>query len=281
MRAGRTGPGATPPSRCSARTRRSASGCCSSRRKRWVRRFRISRRCAACRAWRSRSGRRRERSFWTARLLGRAKTHALDGRPLAAIVPGIIPRGALLPVTPTTPIQPRQPLRGDRPRAARPHPRARDRHARHPLARARRTVRRAGGCGNRSADDPAASGRGTAPGYRRPVVTRHALRLLSVPAVAVALALTASAPAADLGVRGATWPVAEAGPAGADRGAARSRWNARASWRGWSKRLAPMREGSWKNRTRRPASRQQERNAAASGTPPSRSRGISVRPTAR
>ena len=40
-------------------------------------------------------------------------------------------------------------------------------------------------------------------------MTRPALRLLSVPAVAVALALAAPASAADLGVRGATWPVTE------------------------------------------------------------------------
>ena len=40
-------------------------------------------------------------------------------------------------------------------------------------------------------------------------MTRPALRLLSAPAVAAALALAAPASAADLGVRGATWPVAE------------------------------------------------------------------------
>ena len=40
-------------------------------------------------------------------------------------------------------------------------------------------------------------------------MTRPALRRLSAPAVAAALALAAPASAADLGVRGATWPVAE------------------------------------------------------------------------
>ena len=40
-------------------------------------------------------------------------------------------------------------------------------------------------------------------------MTRPALRLLSAPAVAAALVLAAPASAADLGVRGATWPVAE------------------------------------------------------------------------
>ena len=40
-------------------------------------------------------------------------------------------------------------------------------------------------------------------------MTRPALRLLWAPAVAAALALAAPASAADLGVRGATWPVAE------------------------------------------------------------------------
>ena len=40
-------------------------------------------------------------------------------------------------------------------------------------------------------------------------MTRPGLGLLSLPAVAVALALAAPASAADLGVRGATWPVAE------------------------------------------------------------------------
>ena len=40
-------------------------------------------------------------------------------------------------------------------------------------------------------------------------MTRPALRLLSAPVVAVALVLAAPASAADLGVRGATWPVSE------------------------------------------------------------------------
>ena len=47
--------------------------------------------------------------------VGRAKTHALDGRPLIAIASGIVPPGALLPAR--RPYrQPRQPLCGDRPR---------------------------------------------------------------------------------------------------------------------------------------------------------------------
>ena len=54
------------------------------------------------------------------------------------------PAGAFLPARRSCGF-PRQPLRRDRPRAASAHPRARRRHAGHPLARAGRTAGRAGG----------------------------------------------------------------------------------------------------------------------------------------
>ena len=80
------------PSRCSARTRRSATGCCSSRPRPWARRCRISRRCAACRGCAVTVGEDRT-VFLDGEAVGRAKTHALDGRPLAAVAPGVIPPG--------------------------------------------------------------------------------------------------------------------------------------------------------------------------------------------
>ena len=61
--------------------------------------------------------------------LGRAKTRALDGRPLAAIASGTIPEGHYFHARRSCRF-PRQPLCGDRPGAARAHPRPRGRLAR-------------------------------------------------------------------------------------------------------------------------------------------------------
>ena len=93
--------------------------------------------------------------------VGRAKAHALDGRPLEAIAPGIDPAGAFLPAR-RSPGQPRQPLRRDRPGAARANPGARRRPAGHSLARAEGAAGRTGGC--RPIGGPAASRGHTAPG---------------------------------------------------------------------------------------------------------------------
>ncbi len=132
--------------------------------------------------------------------VGRAKSHALDGRPLAAVAPGIIPAGHYY-------LHADHPDSHDSryaeigPRAPQPHPRTGDRHAGYPVAGPERTVGRAGGCGAGDAGGGAA--------MRRPIPP-------SLPALCVALMLAApvagivsGALAKDLGVLGATWPVAE------------------------------------------------------------------------
>ena len=90
---------------------------------------------------------------------------------------------------------PRQPLRGDRPAAARAHPRAGARPARPALARPEGTAGRAGG-------------RPEGPGGA--AMTRAAAALLAAMVATLAVAgISSGASAKDLGVRGATWPVAE------------------------------------------------------------------------
>ena len=139
---------------------------------------------------------------------GRAKAHARDGRPLEPIAPGVIPPGHYyLFADHADSHDSRYAEIGLVPRGQHPGPRRR--HAGHPLARPRRAAGRAGGRGCRRPGHPAASGGRTAPGCRRPAVRPPALRLLAAPGVAAALALAAPASAKDLGVRGATWPVAE------------------------------------------------------------------------
>ena len=81
-----------PPSRSSARIRGSATGFCSTRPRRLAQRFPGSRRCAGCPAWRVAVDADGTVTVGGVRL-GRAKTHALDGRPLTAIAAGTIPPG--------------------------------------------------------------------------------------------------------------------------------------------------------------------------------------------
>ena len=123
--------------------------------------------------------------------LGRAKTHALDGRPLAAIAAGTIPPGHYF-LHADHRRQPRQPLCGGRPGAPRAHSRPRGRPARPALARPGRAAGRAG---------------------RRAMMRvfhlsgRALAAVLSISTVLSVLAMASDAK--DLGVRGATWPVAE------------------------------------------------------------------------
>ena len=99
-------------------------------------------------------------------------------------------------------------------------------------------------------------------------------------AVVLALAAPAAVSAKDLGVRGATWPVAE--PDLLAQIEARLLEMQRS---GELERLETQARAnarrSWKNRTRRPASRRRASGAAGFGIRPSRSRATSARPTAR
>ena len=122
------------------------------------------------------------RVFVRGEFVGIAKRHALNGRALEAIGPGVIPPGHYF-VPRRSQGQPRQPLRGDRAGAARAHPGPRPPASRHPLAGARRPPRET---------------RGDA-----------AMRRFAA-ALACALALAAGTAAAkDLGVRGAVWHIEE------------------------------------------------------------------------
>ena len=62
--------------------RKSATGCCSSRPRRWVPKCRISRPCAACRACVSKSGDDRTVRVWTAFQLAGRRPMPWTGRPL-------------------------------------------------------------------------------------------------------------------------------------------------------------------------------------------------------
>ena len=152
--------------------------------------------------------------------VGRAKTHSRDGRPLDAIAPGVIPPGRYYVIADHADshdsryaemgLVPRDRILG---RAiAMPDI---------PWARPGRTAGRAGGrCARR---DPAASGRGAVPagsgrlGDRRKRSTGGGAMKAAASTVLAAALLLAAALAAlpvgvaarDLGVRGATWPVAE------------------------------------------------------------------------
>ena len=148
--------------------------------------------------------------------VGRAKTHALDGRPLAAIAPGIIPPGhfyvhgdhidshdsryAEIGLVPRGRIHGRAVAMPDIPWLGLDGPLVgpEDR-----MSRSCAVQRRAGPAGSGGRDRPRLpeTGRDPPTSCRRPLRGRRQWRL--------ALALAAPASAKDLGVRGATWPVAE------------------------------------------------------------------------
>ena len=111
---------------------------------------------------------------------------------------------------------------------------------------------------------------------------RAAILLLVTTLGAVTVAgIPVPASAKDLGVRGATWPVAEPDLlAQIESRLLEMETLGRAGTAG-ARRLAPTPAESWKNRTRRPASRRRASGAAGFGIRPSRSRGTSARPTAR
>ena len=198
-----------PPSRSSARIRGSATGCCSTRPRRLAQKFPWLKTVRGLPGMRIAVGADGTVTVGGVRL-GRAKTHALDGRPLTAIAAGtippghyflhadhrdshdsryaeigLVPRARILGRAVALPDIPWLGLQGAAGRAGGVRPR-------------RRVCNGPAVAGPRSG---ARSGAMSLPASFRPLA-----------ALALAAVLGASGPASakDLGVRGATWPIAEA-----------------------------------------------------------------------